>query len=55
MFENTILTRLFGPKEIKTGTRKMHNEEYRNLHASSSMVTEKDKMDRTWSTKGADL
>jgi hypothetical protein len=40
MFENTVLSRIFGPKrdEVTGEWRKLHNEELRNLYASPSII-----------------
>jgi hypothetical protein len=40
MFENRVLTRIFGPKrEEATGERrKLHSEDLRNLYSSSSII-----------------
>jgi hypothetical protein len=41
VFENRVLTRIFGPKrdEVTGGWRKLHNEELHNLYSSPSIVT----------------
>jgi hypothetical protein len=40
MFENRVLTRIFGPKrvEVPGGCRKLHNEELHNLYTSPSII-----------------
>jgi hypothetical protein len=40
VFENKVLTRIFGPKrdEVTGGWRKMHNEELRDLYSSPSII-----------------
>jgi hypothetical protein len=40
VFENRVLTRIFGPKrdEVTGGWRKLHNEELRNLYSSPSII-----------------
>jgi hypothetical protein len=40
VFENRVLRRIFGPKRDKvTGEwRKLHNEEFRHLHTSPSII-----------------
>jgi hypothetical protein len=40
MFENRVLTRIFGSKrdEVTGGWRKLHNEELHNLYSSSSII-----------------
>jgi hypothetical protein len=39
VFENRVLRRIFGPKrdEVTGEWRKLHNEELRDLHSSSSI------------------
>jgi hypothetical protein len=39
-FENRVLRRIFGPKrdEVTGSSRKLHNEELRNLYTSSSII-----------------
>jgi hypothetical protein len=38
--ENRVLRRIFGPKrdELVRGWRKLHNEEFHNLHAFSNII-----------------
>jgi hypothetical protein len=40
VFENRVLTRIFGPKrdEVKRERRKLHNEELRDLYSSPSII-----------------
>jgi hypothetical protein len=40
VFENKMLRRLFGPKrdEVTGGWRKLHNEEFRDLYSSRSII-----------------
>jgi hypothetical protein len=40
MFENTVLTRIFGPKwdEVTGGWRKLPDEELRNMYSSPSII-----------------
>jgi hypothetical protein len=40
MFENRVLSRIFGPKREKVtgGWRKLHNEELHNLYSSPSII-----------------
>jgi hypothetical protein len=40
VFENRVLTRIFGPRrdEVTGGWRKLHNEELHNLYSSSSII-----------------
>jgi hypothetical protein len=40
VFENGVLTRIFGPKrdEVTGRWRKLHNEELHNLYSSSSII-----------------
>jgi hypothetical protein len=40
VFENRVLTRIFGPKgdEVTGGWRKLHNEELRDLYSSPSAI-----------------
>jgi hypothetical protein len=40
VFENKALRRIFGPKrdEVTGGWRKLHNEEFRDLCSSSSII-----------------
>jgi hypothetical protein len=40
VFENRVLTRIFGPKmvEVTGGWRKLHNEELHGLYSSPSIV-----------------
>jgi hypothetical protein len=40
LFENRLLTRIFGPKEneIIGSWRKLHNEEFYNLNSSTNIV-----------------
>jgi hypothetical protein len=40
VFENRMLRRIFGPKrdEVTGGWRKLHNEEFHNLHSSPSII-----------------
>jgi hypothetical protein len=40
VFENRVLRRIFGPKgdEVTGGWRKLHNEESRDLYASTSII-----------------
>jgi hypothetical protein len=41
VFENRVLRRIFGLKreEVAEGWRRLHNEELRNLHASSNIIS----------------
>jgi hypothetical protein len=40
LFENRVLRRTFGRKrdEVKEGCRTLHDEEFRDLHSSSSII-----------------
>jgi hypothetical protein len=40
VFENKVLTRIFGPKRIEVigGWRKLHNQELRDLYSSPSII-----------------
>jgi hypothetical protein len=40
VFENKVLRRIFGPKrdEVTEGWRKLHNEEFRDLYSSPSII-----------------
>jgi hypothetical protein len=40
MFENRVLRRIFGPKrdEVTGEWRKLHNEEFRDLYSSPSII-----------------
>jgi hypothetical protein len=40
VFEDRVLTRIFGPKseEVAGGWRKLHNEELHNLHTSLNII-----------------
>jgi hypothetical protein len=40
VFENKVLRRIFGPKrdEVTGGWRKLHNEEFRDLYSSPSII-----------------
>jgi hypothetical protein len=40
VFENRVMRRIFGPKrdEVVTSWRKLHNEEFHNLHSSPSII-----------------
>jgi hypothetical protein len=40
VFENRVLRRTFGPKkdEMTAGRRKLHNEEFRDLYSSPSII-----------------
>jgi hypothetical protein len=40
VFENRVLSRIFGPKrdEVTGGWRKLHNEEFHNLYTSPSII-----------------
>jgi hypothetical protein len=40
VFENRVLSRIFGPKrdEVTGGWRKLHNEELHNLYSSPSII-----------------
>jgi hypothetical protein len=40
VFENRVLSRIFGPKrdEVIGGWKKLHNEELHNLHSSPSTI-----------------
>jgi hypothetical protein len=40
VFENTVLSRIFGPKrdEVMGKWRKLHNEELNDLYSSSNIV-----------------
>jgi hypothetical protein len=40
VFENKVLRRTFGPKrdEVTGGWRKLHNEEFRDLYSSPSII-----------------
>jgi hypothetical protein len=40
VFENRVLRRIFGPKrgEVTGGSRKLHNEELRELYSSPSII-----------------
>jgi hypothetical protein len=40
VFENKVLSRIFGPKtdEVTGGWRKLHNEELHDLYSSSSII-----------------
>jgi hypothetical protein len=40
MFENRVLSRIFGPKsdEVRGGWRKLHKEEPRDLYSSQSII-----------------
>jgi hypothetical protein len=40
VFENRVLRRIFGPKrdEVTGGWRKLHNEEFRDLYLSPSII-----------------
>jgi hypothetical protein len=40
VFENRVLTRIFGPKrdEVNADWRNLHNEELHNLYNSSSII-----------------
>jgi hypothetical protein len=40
VFENRVLRRIFEPKrdEVKGGWRKLHNEEFRDLYFSPSII-----------------
>jgi hypothetical protein len=40
VFENRVLTRMFGPKrdEVTGGRRKLHNEELHNSYSSPSII-----------------
>jgi hypothetical protein len=40
VFENSVLTRIFGPKrdEVTGDWRKLHNEELRNFYTSLNMI-----------------
>jgi hypothetical protein len=40
VFENRVLRRIFGPKrdEVTGGWRKLHNEEFRDLYSSPSII-----------------
>jgi hypothetical protein len=40
VFENRMLSRIFGPKrdEVTGGWRKLHNEELRDLYSSPSII-----------------
>jgi hypothetical protein len=41
VFENRMLRRIFGPKrnEVTRGWRKLHNEEFHNMHFSSNVIS----------------
>jgi hypothetical protein len=40
VFENRVLRRIFGPKrdEVTGEWRKLHNEKFRDLHSSPSII-----------------
>jgi hypothetical protein len=40
VFENKVLRRIFGPRrdEVTRGWRKLHNEEFRDLYSSPSII-----------------
>jgi hypothetical protein len=40
VFENRVLGRIFGPKRdgVTGGWRKLHNEEFHNLHSSPNII-----------------
>jgi hypothetical protein len=40
VYENKVLTRIFGPKrdEVRSEWRKLHNEELRDLYSSPSII-----------------
>jgi hypothetical protein len=41
VFENRVLRKIFGPKrdEVTGERRKLHNEEFRDLYSSPSIIT----------------
>jgi hypothetical protein len=41
VFENSVLRRIFGPKEeeVVGGWRRMHNEDLHNLYSSPNIIT----------------
>jgi hypothetical protein len=61
VFENMVLRRIFELKrdEVTGGWRKLHNEEFHNLHSSQSTIRmtmsrrKEDEMGRACSTNGA--
>jgi hypothetical protein len=54
VFENRVLTRIFGPKraEVTGGRRKLHNEELRDLWSSPSIISVKSRRMR-WTMHAA--
>jgi hypothetical protein len=38
VFESRVLMRVFGPKEMAGGWKRLHNEELHNLNASPNIV-----------------
>jgi hypothetical protein len=51
VFENWVLTRLFGPKsgEVAGSWRRLHNEEHRNWYASPNVACEVKSRRMRWS------